>query len=217
MRVRNLTELSQNLDDELAWRKKELTTLQFMVAKSRPHEEALLLRAGICLLYAHWEGFIRSAAVSYISFVSFQGLSLRDLSPNFLALALLSNVQNIEQDRAASIHGQITESFRNRLSERFGVNGDRVINTRSNLNSKVLNEILHYVGVETADYQTKKQILDERLLRNRNMISHGRRLEIQQHDYLPLHAAIIDLVERFRTDIENAAAVGKYRTTAVLT
>ena len=66
MRIRSLDELNRFLDNDLAWRKKELTTINFMVSRSREHERGILLRAAICVLYAHWEGFIRNAATSYI-------------------------------------------------------------------------------------------------------------------------------------------------------
>ena len=56
MPVRDQTELMNRLDRELAWRKRELTTLAFAVADANP---VTALRAGICLLYAHWEGFIK--------------------------------------------------------------------------------------------------------------------------------------------------------------
>lgn len=54
-------------------------------------------------------------------------------------------------------------------------------------------------------------MIDERLLGNRNRVSHGRRLEIQVGDYISLHETIVELVDQFRTDIENAAALFKYR------
>lgn len=134
MRIRSIDELNRFLDGDLAWRKKELTTLTFMVGQSREHQEGILLRAAICLLYAHWEGFIRNAATSYICFVESQGLRLRDLAPNFFALGLLSHIR--EMDRIAVLHAQLTKSVTSRLSERFSIDCEKVIYTDSNLNSK---------------------------------------------------------------------------------
>lgn len=211
MRIRSLTELSEFLDNELAWRKRELTTLRFTIQKARAHEEATLLRAAICLLYAHWEGFIKNAATAYICFVVSQRLRLHDVAPNFLALGLLSDIQQPEQSRVATLHTHLTNYFASQLPERFSIDCEKAINTRSNLNSEVLKEILQYVGVDATSYEIQNVMLDERLLRNRNSVAHGERLEIQSDDYMPLHETMLELIERFRTDVENAAVLSRYR------
>jgi hypothetical protein len=43
------------------------------------------------------------------------------------------------------------------------------------------------------------------------MIAHGERLDIEQGDYDTVHDEIIQLVERFRDDVENAAVLESYR------
>ena len=217
MRIRSLDELNRFLDQDLAWRKKELTTLNFMVGRSRRnHERVILLRAAICILYAHWEGFIKNAATSYICFVVSQGLRLRDLAPNFLVLGLLSSIRQIEQSRITVIRARLTESLSYQLSERFSLDCEAVINTRSNLNSEVFKEICQIVGIESVDYDSKNNILDERLLGNRNRVSHGIYLEIESNDYASLHEAVVELIDRFRTDVENAAILSKYRNSDTL-
>ena len=97
------------------------------------------------------------------------------------------------------------------LSERSTINWEQAIDTGSNLNSSTLGEILCVVGVDATDYLIKSPIIDEKLLANRNAIAHGeRRPEFEADDYATLHDDIIQLVERFRPDIENAAATNSY-------
>ena len=184
-----------------------------MVAQSRSHERELLLRAAICILYSHWEGFMKNAATGYICFVVSRGLRLRDLSPSFLTLGLISNVQQVEQSRFVTMHAQISRGLSSQLSENLGLDCEKIVNTRSNLNYEVLSEILQYVGIEPGRYQTKGLILDERLLRNRNKIAHGEfyPLDIDLDDYLNLHETIVGLLQQFRTDLENAAAMEAFR------
>ena len=67
------------------------------------------------------------------------------------------------------------------------------------------------LGLDDKDYSTKGALIDQRLLRNRNMIAHGERPDIEQDDYKTVHDEIIQLVERFRDDVENAAVLGSYR------
>ena len=211
--IRTTAELSQLLDDDFSVRKRELTTLKNMVSKARQHEEELFVRAAICILYSHWEGFIKNAATSYICYVVSRGLRLRDLAPNFLTLGLISGIQQLEQSKFVTIHAQITKGLTSEMSEKFSVDCEKIVDARSNLNSTVLDEILQYVGVEPSLYQTKNLMLDERLLGNRNRIAHGDNfpLDIELSDYIQLHETIVELLQQFRTDLENAAELGKYR------
>ena len=77
MRIRSQYELSEYLSGSLSRRKREVTTIKFLVSRARTHEVEPLLRAAICLLYAHWEGFVREAATAYLSYVSRQGTEVR--------------------------------------------------------------------------------------------------------------------------------------------
>lgn len=209
-RIRSLEDLNKFLDDELAWRKKELTTLNFLVGRSRPHEEGILLRSAICLLYAHWEGFIKNAATGYICFVVAQRLKINELAPNFLALGLLSNIQR-DQYNIRTVRRELIVTLTSGMSDRFSINCENVVSAESNLNMRLLNTILNLVGLDNSRYEEKKAILDQRLLANRNSVAHGEYLEIDSGDYSSLHSDIIQLIDRFRTDVENAAVLGRYR------
>lgn len=214
MPIRARQQLSQFLEDCLAWRKRELTTLKLTVSKSRRHEQAVFLRAAICLLYAHWEGFIREAATAYISYVATQGLRYRDLTPNFVALGLQSAIRQAGESNSPLLHTELVVKMTSGQSDNAVLSWRDAIESRSNLNSKVLTEILCRVGVDGTAYQSKKPIIDERLVGNRNRVVHGEHLAIQPDDYVGLHDDIVQLIERFRDDVENAAATEKYRATS---
>ena len=74
---RTLTMFSDNLDEELNWRKKELTILYNKLPKQKNLEQPALLRANYVMLYAHWEGFIKSIFQHYIDYVKLRGLTLK--------------------------------------------------------------------------------------------------------------------------------------------
>ena len=212
MPIRSLAQLGQFLDDELVWRKRELRTLKALLDKSRrQHETALLLRAAICLLYAHWEGFVKAAATGYLSYVATRGLKYQDLTPNFVALGLWSDISEAGTSNLPTLRTGLTTTLISGLSERASINWEKSIDAGSNLNFKTLNEILCTVGLDSKEYILKKAIIDQRLLANRNAIAHGEhRSEIEPDDYAELNDDIIQLVERFRTDIENAAATSSF-------
>lgn len=215
MPIRAREQLSQFLGDCLAWRKRELTTLKLAVSKVRPHEQAVFLRAAVCLLYAHWEGFIKEAATAYISYVATRGLHYRDLAPNFVALGLQSAIKQAGQSDSPLLHTELVIKMTSGQSDNAALPWQDAVNARSNLNSKVLTEILCRVGVDDTAYRPKKPIIDERLIDNRNRAAHGEQyLGIQPDDYAGLHNDIIQLIEWFRDDVENAAATEKYRATS---
>lgn len=62
MKIENLEDLQDKIDKDLAWRKKELTSIKSDVQMSNTKErseQSRAIRAGITLLYAHWEGAIK--------------------------------------------------------------------------------------------------------------------------------------------------------------
>ena len=73
MKIKNLEELEDRIDDEIAWRKKELISIKNDVRSSENKdisEQSRLIRSGIAMLYAHWEGAIKSLAEYYLIYVS---------------------------------------------------------------------------------------------------------------------------------------------------
>ncbi len=211
MTTRSIDQLDQALDEDLAWRKRELTTVKLMLDKTRPHERALLLRAAICILYAHWEGFVKNAANRYVSFVATRGVSYRNLAPNFIAVGLRADIKRAGESDNPILHNDLVSKLLSDLSDHPNSHWENVVNTRSNLNSKTLEEILALVGLDAREYLSKGMLVDGKLLANRNQVAHGTRIDIDYADYIELHSQVISLVEQFRTDIQNAAVTERFR------
>lgn len=211
MKVRSKTELVGTLDQEMSWRKKELTTLRFLLEGCREHQLPVILRAATCILYAHWEGFIKAAAVCYITFVASRGLRYGDLTPNFVALGFRTDILEAGSSDRPSIHTALAGSLIAGLGKLPIRDWDPIVNVQSNLNFANLQEISCLLGLDNHDYLSKQHLLDERLLKNRNLAAHGRHIEIDSDDYLMLHEEVIQLLQRFRNDVENAAVTESFR------
>lgn len=215
MKIRTLEELTDVLDQDLAWRKKELTTLKLLLSSKRDTEHRdTFIRSATTVLYAHWEGFIKSAATAYVNYVSLKRLPYRDLAPNFVALTMKAKLNQALQSNKPTVYSEVARFFLQEMGSPSAIPWDSSIHTMSNLNSSVLREITCVIGLDFSPYETKEKLIDEKLLRTRNEIAHGRGLFIGVDEYFALHQQVMDLLDLFRNQVENAAATKAYAAVA---
>jgi hypothetical protein len=213
MSVRTIEELSDFLADELAWRKKELADLRTLVENHALKESRrnALLRCGITILYAHWEGFIKTSGGAYLQFVSMQRLTYRELSSNFVAVGLRQLLQSAAVSKKSRDHNALVDFFLNRMSERSSLPYKAVIDTESNLSSTVLRDVVERLGLNYSFYETREKLIDEKLLKSRNTIAHGSYLATDLDGYIDLQDEVLGMMELFRNQIENSAITRSYR------
>ena len=208
MPVRDQSELIDRLDRELAWRKRELTVLAFDVASG---SQVTALRAGICLLYAHWEGFIKVAAQSYLEYIANRRLKYGEMRRNFWAIGFRAEIRRVVEQRNTAAQLALVDAILDARTSRISSSIGDAIDTKSNLNAKAFKDILVAVGFDTKAYDTKEKFFDARLLANRNRIAHGEHLEIEPEDYAELKEIVVNVMDQFRDDIENAVVNRAYR------
>lgn len=212
MKIRSQLELQQFLDTNLSWRKRELTTLYFQVSNSRAHEQPVLTRAAVALLYAHWEGFVKEAAVGYLEFVSRRRLPLRELRTNFVALAIRGSIVAASNAKKVRPQREMVDKVLDNLEQALPIDSVAAIDTEANLSSIVLQDILEAVGVEYGpSWQLKAPIIDHQLLKHRHEVVHGERTQIELVLYRELHRFVLDALDYFKSELENAAAMSSYR------
>lgn len=213
MKIRNLNELEEKIDVELAWRKKELTSIKIDVDESEKKgqsEQSKAIIIGIIMLYAHWEGAIKSVAEFYLAYVSGLHLKYCDLKNNFLAIAMKSDINKFGETKKASVHKKFIDDIYLKKDEESQIPYKNVIKTDSNLKMEVFKEIAATIGIDDTPYILKKMLIDQRLLGNRNKIAHGERFEALDgvstvSDYLELHMTVLELIDQFASNIKEAA------------
>jgi hypothetical protein len=212
MKLQTAEQLSDRLSDDLIWRKKELSELKSLVENkdfsSQKHN--LLIRSGICILYSHWEGFVKLAANSYLEYVRLKKLRYEQLSSNFLSLAMKDKLKEAKETNKASLYIPVCDFFLVELKNRSSLPKEP-ISTASNLSSEVFKEITYILGIDFSLYSTKSKLIDEKLLKNRNEIAHGNYLMIDTEEYIELHTEVIGMLDTFRNQIENAAVNEDYK------
>ncbi|NES82458.1 MAG: hypothetical protein F6K10_14210 [Moorea sp. SIO2B7] len=206
MKLRTAEQLSDRLSKDLAWRKKELSEVKSLVENksSSSSKHKALIRSGICLLYAHWEGFIKLAANSYLEYVRMQTLCYEELASNFLALAMKEKLKEAKETNKPSLYIPVCDFFLEELNKRCSLPKD-AISTASNLSSEIFKEITHTLGIDFSPYSTKSVLIDTKLLKTRNEIAHGEYSIFDREEYLELHTQVISILDIFRNQIENAA------------
>jgi len=213
MSVRTIEQLNDFLSGELAWRKKELADIRTLIEGGALKESRrnALLRCGVTMLYAHWEGFIKAAACGYLEHVSMQRLLYSELSPIFVAIGIRQLLNNASTSKRSRDHNALVGFFLSRMSERSALPYKKVIDTESNLSSIVLRDIIEKLGLEYSLYETKEKLIDEDLLSSRNTIAHGTYLQTTVSGYIDLLTQVLDMMELFRNQIENSAISRTYR------
>lgn len=215
MKIRSQTELQDCLDSSLKDRKKELSTLRFMIdGCKRDHERNVLLRAAIPILYAHWEGFIKFASVAYLTYILHEGITFDNLKPTFKAVALRNKVLAVSTSKKLKPHQELIEFIFENLDKHVAFNPKTAIDTESNLSSTVLQDIMQTIDLNfDSEWQKKIQIIDRELIKNRNDIVHGELVPVDQALFQQLHKFVIESLEKYKTSIENAVLLRMYKVT----
>ena len=211
MKIRSAEELQNKLDDDFAWRRKELTVIFTNVKSSQPLKLNTNIRIGVVMLYAHWEGFIKNAAELYLIYVACKKLNLNQLSNNFIAVSLKSKLKQFEETNKNTIHTQLIEFLLGDLNTRAQIPTEEIIKTQSNLNSDILKEILSTIGIEYTQYELKEKYIDSQLLRIRNSVAHGQNPDISEEEFYELYHEITTLMTSIKNEISNSATLSSYK------
>jgi hypothetical protein len=211
MKIKDVEQLRKKLDEELGWRKIELSALKAVIdLKSlESGRRKVLLRSGVTMLYAHWEGFVKVSGNSYIEFVAMKKLPYNQLAHNFIALAMKDQLDEAKDTKKATIYNDVAKFFMTKLTERSVIKYEFRIGT-SNLSSSVFKEIICMLGLDYSLYESKEVFINKRLLEKRNIIAHGNYLDIDEKDYDELHTIVIGMMDTLRNQIDNAAATKEY-------
>lgn len=209
MKIRSCEELSDQLDRELGWRKKELLHLRSQLKLSTSKHGATAVRAAVALGYAHLEGFFKNAATDYLAYIACQSVRLADLAPVHQARSALAEVRKKHGGSPpADPILVLVESLS--ILEQSGKATAKlpykdVIKTQSNLSSHVIETILRQTGLPSSMFAVKQKQLDEGLLRSRNHVAHGQYLEVDASEVSNWIEMVVEMCERFKDELLNTA------------
>lgn len=210
-KIRTLTQLQQRLDDDFGWRLKELSDISAAAKRCPGLAQATIVRAGVALLYAHWEGWIKGASQSYLEYISTQGLRYYELNNYIVVLGLKKRLREITGSNRMTLNLTALDFIRDEMGERARFDPEACIQTKSNLDAGVFSEIARTVGVELGEYEPRFQLIDRELVKRRNSIAHGDYLAIDVPSWTALFGEVLGMMRSYKTDIENLASLQKHR------
>ncbi|MFD1694450.1 MAE_28990/MAE_18760 family HEPN-like nuclease [Roseibium aestuarii] len=208
--IRTLDQLQDALDQEMAWRVKEVKAFS-VAAKTNGPERRHFIRAGVALLYAHWEGFIKASSEMYLRFVDSRGLKYSELKSCFSVFGLKSKLQTLAQSRQSSANIDAFDFILAELESRSKLKLGSAINTESNLTSKVFSNIALSLDIDLGRYISRYNLIDESLVHRRNRIAHGEFIDIGGSEFGVLLDEILKIMREYKTDLENAASTESYK------
>lgn len=213
MKPRSILELQDFLDKALVYRKRELSFIHLAVSATGEESTAgHLMRAAVPILYAHWEGYLRDAAIAYLNFVFSQLDRGDDYQRRYIAVAFKHSFAEAGKSRKARVHADFLESLLESLKSPIIANAEAVVDADSNLSSKVLEDLLFSVGVTIDQYwSTSFKIVDYQLLKKRNEIAHGELVKVDPKEYADLYIFVLESLERYKTSLEHNASEECFR------
>lgn len=199
--------LQDKLDNDLAWRKKEITSLLLHIETQEGEIQTSLIRGAITILYAHWEGYIKYAATNYLEFICKLKMNLSMLSINFCYINLGKKFPKETSLHSYKFQQEVFDYIQyQHQNELFSINSKETIKTRGNLTFESFQVIAKQLGLDISWYDTKKNFIDEKLLGLRNPIAHGEfRTQAKLiDDFKEIKAEILNCLENFKDLVTDA-------------
>ena len=212
MSVVTKEEFQDALDSEFAWRQKELSSILSEATTAPAAVQPLRLRTGVALLYAHWEGFIKTAADMYIRHVAVRKLRPCDLNDGLRALVLRPEIHKCAARDDVQATSALISLLTTGLGSRARFAKDAFTKRIANLTASEFRRVIHSLGLEHAKYSgLTDSVINNDLVGRRNNIAHGQWLCPELDDFCRLHSQVTAALRTFKDQLQNAASLGEYK------
>jgi hypothetical protein len=211
-KVRNREECLRAIQSDSAWRKKEIAILKGRITNSSDGDQAMLLRTAVVMIYAHWEGFVKTASLLYFSFINevIRRQSIT-LSKHFTDLIMWKMFREKGEHPFLKNPVPFLETCAEWPCPAGELLPTDIINTESNLSSHVLRRLMATINLDYSPFQTKEKLIDEDLLKIRNLIAHGERISVDLPKYETIDKQIRGLIDSFQQLLETSIQREQYR------
>lgn len=211
MKVITVEDLTDRLDQDLAWRIKELSFLKNRAYGCKPIAQDCFIRSGITLSCAHWEGFVKKSSNEYLTFVFSQRKKYEDLNDNFFGILLCKELSKYSESKKQYIYSEFSVNNIAKYKEKTDLDPSTFIDTQSNLTPTLFREILLILGIKEKLFITKDKFIDEKILKNRHEIAHGKRCnDFSYSDLEEISSEVINMLTEYKETLLDYAINQKY-------
>ena len=214
MRIRNSSQFIHYIGDEFSWRHKELLELRLLTRSSNIANQRILIRAGVPLAYAHWEGFVKAGSELLLNFVSHQNLQNDQLADPYFAHSVKSQMAMVLESARPNTVIEAACFVRDAHNKKAEIRHKNYVDTVSNLSSDVFQQIAGSLGIDLGPYRHLYPYIDETIVNNRNKIAHGEFIQLSVSDFHALVDRVADLMRMYKTDLENIVISNRFKAAA---
>lgn len=226
IKIRTIEELSEKLDADAQWRKKEIIDMKsFCRANDFP---PCMLRSAFVLVCAHFEGAIKYASNAYIAYISAQKILGKDLRVEISAISVRKKKHSLFQSsgtkkvRISVVSDVLSEYDRICQSEFYiKLNEDDMIPEideedpalpmGGNPTPEVLFDISTILDLDYANlFELRSAFIDKELLKPRHCVAHGEKRTISEQEFEAASNYVIEIIDKFKTGIINSAQENKH-------
>lgn len=217
---KTLTYLNELIEKDYAWRISELSNYRSaLLTEQNEKAQKAKIRAGVALLYAHWEGFIKQLANWYYNFVSFQSHYVSDLSESFASIILRAELNVLESSNKIKDHQRVIKMIFEGMNKTAYFSSKSPIKT-SNLKFEIFEDVCILLGINPLEFERRYKrkfdrniqlTIDEDLVGQRNSIAHGEYLPISIEEYKKLYDIVVNgFLFNFKEILMDCATNKKY-------
>lgn len=210
MKIKTIHQLSAALNDEITWRKREIIELRMQAARKGDVAHKTILRAGVAILYSHWEGFVKSSSEILLNYISNQKLKNDELSEVYIIQSFKSHLSTLSDTKSSIAAIESLRFILNEMKRSSNISHKNYVNTEANLSSEVFDRIAKSVGVDVQKYMHLYPFIDESIVNKRNYIAHGEFMDVSLEEYTRISDRVFDLIRSYKDDIENIAVLKSY-------
>jgi len=204
-------DLADQLDADLTWRMRELSDLKTAIARSQRNAQLVLLRSLVTMIYAHWEGHVRFCASKYFEYITLRKHRYDQLEKQLYINSFLSRLDAFYSRRVGiDDRCQLISDVLDSSQRRFSRINPSLIDTRSNLNSKILKDLCKICSVDFTFFERKTTFIDTILLKRRNSIAHGEEAYIESDEMNALVQEGVGLMRAFKDSLQNKVYTTSY-------
>lgn len=226
----NLLSIRAELENERTWRQDEIRFLMNRLADlDKDDDRNRYRRAVLLLLYAHFEGFCKTALLIFVRAINKESLSCDAVQPELVAAACRPILRSLADPNSKSelfrkgapddekLHFTWrSQEFLRRLSEVLAKPvdiPDEIVDTESNLWPVVLKKNLFRLGFDY-DRLSAHDGTIHNLVNRRNNIAHGlERTGITESDFEKLHKAVYEVMDEVMLMVVGSLSNQSFRST----